>query len=513
MSQIDWIVAVILTVILVGLVLWSRRFAKDVSSFVIAGRKTRMWLGLSNNNAAGLGLVTIAYMAQEGFRHGFSIAWIALINAIVAIALFGFIGFGVERFRASKAMTGGQFQEMRYSRGLRLLVGFVMAIGGILNMAAFPIVGATFVSKFLGWPDNFEIFGQTIPTIAAATAVMIFLAVFFTVVCGQVGVMLTDYIQGLVIMTGLFLITWVIFRQTGVVQIKQTLETQMGPSAFNPFLLGGYGFMWAIWYVAQVVMSPFSLGPLMNRNASADNPKVVRRMFLLSYTFGQGKQLLMITLGVAAFVVIGRTMMHEGMEPKQYELIATPMYLHSICPPILMGLLFTAFLFAFISTNDTYLLSWSSIIVNDLICASRRKPMSPKQHIWVIRITVVGIGLFLYFWGIYYISGSKTTILNYLMLAGTMLSGAAIAMIFGLYWNRANTAGAYAATLTSMILPPIDLTLRRISPGFYKLSPQQAGLITIMTAIILLLICGLISNKPTKWVDYGEIVRKSEKYD
>ena len=72
MSQIDWIVAVILTVILVGLVLWSRRFAKDVSSFVVAGRKTRMWLGLSNNNAAGLGLVTIAYMAQEGFRHGFS---------------------------------------------------------------------------------------------------------------------------------------------------------------------------------------------------------------------------------------------------------------------------------------------------------------------------------------------------------------------------------------------------------------------------------------------------------
>lgn len=125
----DWLISLVFLGLLIGLIFWTRKFVKDVSGFVVAGRKTRMWLGLSNNNAAGLGLASIAYGCQEGYRNGFSLAWLSIIGSSVALVLFGIFGFGIERLRASQAMTGGQFHEMRYARGLRLLVGSVSEIG------------------------------------------------------------------------------------------------------------------------------------------------------------------------------------------------------------------------------------------------------------------------------------------------------------------------------------------------------------------------------------------------
>ena len=139
--------------------------------------------------------------------------------------------------------------------------------------------------------------------------------------------------------------------------------------------------------------------------------------------------------------------------------------------------------------------------------------MSPREHIWLLRIIIICIGVFLYFWGVYFVDNVNTTILDYILLTGTMFTGAAIAMLAGLYWKRANTAGAYAATLVGMIFPMIDLTLRRTNVQYYKLNPQQAGMITIATAVLLFVILSVASKRPTKWIDYSKAVRESEAND
>ena len=514
MTSLDWILAAGLTLILVWVVVISRRFSKDVSTFIVGGRKTRMWLGLSNDNSGGLGLVAIAYLGQEGFRHGFSLTWIYLIGAVMVVVVFGICGFGIQRFRASKAMTGGQFHEMRYSRGLRLIVGIGLGMGGILNMAAFPIIGARFITAFLAWPNEINLMGATIPIVPVLTACMILLAVFFAVVCGQVGVILTDYIQGVVIMGGLFAINWIIFSNVGIGAIKDTLDAEMGSSAFNPFVWGSYGILWIVWRLASHMSSPFCFGPQMAKNAAAENPKVTRMLALVTQTFAQGKTLLMISLGVGAFIALHKTARPEGMEQAAFERIVTPMYLASITPPILKGLLLSAFIFAFISTNDTYILSWSSIIVNDVVCVFKRKSLSTKQHLWLLRITIISIGVFLYFWGVFIVDKLGNTILNYLTLTGSMFFGAAVAMIAGLYWKRANTAAAYCAVLSGIILPIVHLTLQNtLPPETYTIPDRIAGLATIFTSAILLVIVSLLSHKPTRFIDYSEAVKQSEAND
>ena len=511
MTQIDWILAITLFVMLVGAAVYSRRYMKDVSSFIVAGRKARMWLNLSNSNSGGLGLVAIAFVAQQGYLYGLGYVWVSLFTALVASVLFGIFGFGIERFRASKAMTAGQYHEMRYSKALRILTGIICGIGGVVNMAAFPITGALFIMSFLNWPEQCVIMGYHFQTLHLLTAFMIFSAVFFAVICGQIGVLVTDYIQGLIIMTGLFAITYLILEKTGgFSSIGQTLSTQMGEVAFNPFLKKStYGWIWFLWVLLAGIWSPFCFGPAITKNASADNPKVVRYMTLLSYLFGQGKTIIMLLLGVGAFIALGHNV-PAGVDEKTYTLSATAIYIGQICPSVLKGLLLAAFLAAFISTNDTYFLSWSSIWVNDVICPLKKKPLSREKHLLALRIVVILIGIFLYVWGVLY--KIEDTLLEYLMLTGVMWLGGGIAVVFGLYWRKANTYGAYGAVISAIVLPTIHLILQKTYPG-YDIPTKLAGVVTIIVSVMLMVILSLAINVPTKFVDYSQAVKESEEKD
>lgn len=507
MSLFDWTISGILSFVLIISVIFCRRYSRDVSSFIVGGRKTKMWLGLSNNNSGGLGLVSIAYLSQEGFRHGYAITWIFFISSVLIIVLFGIFGFGIERLRASEAMTPGQYHEMRYSRKLRILIGCVQGFGGILNMAAFPVVGAAFLVSYLDWPSIFQLHTFELPTIPIISFLMISLAVIFAMTCGQVGVILTDYIQGIVIMIGLFVLNYVIFKCYGIERIRGILEANHGKSAFNPFLLGSYGTLWMLWSIIQWTLAPFSSPAIINKNASADNPKVVRLMALIVTAFGQGKMLLMITLGVGAFVAL------NGIIPDDAGFVstATPEYLRTITPPLMMGLLFTAFLYAFVSTNDTCYLSYASVIMNDIVCPLKNKPFSVKGHMRALRLIIFIIGIFVYLWGVIYTPPS--TILEYLLLTGTMCLGSSVALIFGLYWKRANTPAAYAAVISTLIIPIIHLTMKQLFPDKYNVSMQQAGIGAICVSIFFMIFISLVFKCRTKFRDYGKIVRESEKKD
>ena len=106
--------------------------------------------------------------------------------------------------------------------------------------------------------------------------------------------------------------------------------------------------------------------------------------------------LLLLMLPVAAYVVMhnpafaGITaeaqQVLSGIENTTIQKQMTvPIVLSKMLPVGLMGLFCAVMMAAFISTHDTYLHSWGSIFIQDVILPFRKKPFSPKQHIWLLR--------------------------------------------------------------------------------------------------------------------------------
>ena len=71
-----------------------------------------------------------------------------------------------------------------------------------------------------------------------------------------------------------------------------------------------------------------------------------------------------------------------------------PFVLSEILPVGLIGAFAALMLAAFISTHDTYLHSWGSIFIQDVIMPFRKKPFDKETHIKVLRYSIFGVAVF-----------------------------------------------------------------------------------------------------------------------
>jgi SSS family solute:Na+ symporter len=151
---LDWVIVIAylagsLTVGLLG-----KRFLGDVSHFLVAGRELGLYVGIATLAATEIGTITFMYNAELGYRFGFAAFAAALISGLVMIFV-GRTGFIISRFRQLKLMTVPEYFEVRYSRGLRLVTGILVALGGILNMGVFLKIEGEFLTIVSGIPVRY----------------------------------------------------------------------------------------------------------------------------------------------------------------------------------------------------------------------------------------------------------------------------------------------------------------------------------------------------------------------
>ena len=179
--------------------------------------------------------------------------------------------------------------------------------------------------------------------------------------------------------------------------------------------------------------------------------------------------------GIAALAVI-------GIIPESQT--ALPQMLIRIIPSGLIGFIMIGFLAASMSTYDSYLLAFSAILGQDIIAPLIRKPLDEKRRMQLIRIGIIVIAIFIYFWGVYY--EFTETVFRYIALTGSLaFAGTLTGIVGGIYWKKASTRGAYMAFAASAIPPIISLFIPEISP-------TNAGLLSFVLAPLSLVIGSLI---------------------
>ena len=139
-----------------------------------------------------------------------------------------------------------------------------------------------------------------------------------------------------------------------------------------------------------------------------------------------------------------------------------PFVLSEVLPVGLLGAFAALMLAAFISTHDTYLHSWGSIFIQDVIMPFRDKPFDKDTHIKVLRYSIFGVAVFIFLFSLLF-SQSQKIALYFAVTAAIFSGGCGAVIIGGLYWDRGTTAAAWTAMVVGAVIGVGGTLVKQIS--------------------------------------------------
>ncbi len=475
MHWIDWCIVLGLLVGIVAAAISTKKCIQSIADFLAANRCAGRYLLCISQGTAGLGSISIVAFFEMYYKAGLTADWWHLIMTPLAL-IIALSGWVIYRYRETRVMTMAQFFEVRYSKGIRVYAGILGWLAGIINFGIFPAVGARFMIYFCGFPHYpVNILGRDIDLVyAGVMVVMLGIALFFVFIGGQIAIMVTDFIQGVFTNIVFIVILGAIFWMFDWSTIIDTLrEAPKDASMIQPFqtskvegfnifffLIGAFTYVygWKAWQGSQ------------GYNASARTAHEAKMAGILGEWRGLVFTVVAMFLPIGAFVI----MHHSGYEqvvanamgvldgienPQIREQMTVPVVLSKALPVGMIGLLCATMLAANTATHDTYLHSWGSMFIQDVILPFRKKPFTPKQHMRMLRFSIFFVAVFIFFFSLLY--EQNDLIFMFFAITGAIyIGGAGSLIIGGLYWKRGSTSGAWVALTTGWVVAVSGMILR-----------------------------------------------------
>lgn len=473
MQWIDWAVIAALIGVVLGTGLFTRRYVRGVADYLSANRCAGRYLLTVAEGMAGLSAVLLVANYEKFYSAGFPAFWWQqlLIPVSLLVAITGFIRY---RFRETRALTMAQFFEMRYSRKFRVFSGLVCWIAGILNYGIFPGVTARLLIYFCGLPDSFELFGMMVPTLPVVMFLMLAMALFLTLNGGQIALLVTDFIQGqfaLVVMIGLVIFLLLKFDwETIMAALRAVPENK---SMLNPYKQSEIGDFSVQFFLMLAFMRFYTFMAWQGSQgyfSSARNPHEAKMAGILGVWRSIVTDFTLVLAPVVAYMVFHHVAYAADAEVIQASLntiadaqvqvqMRTPLMMVHFLPAGLVGLFAAMAIATAISTDDTYLHSWGSIFVQDVLLPFKKKKLSQEDHLKWLRWAVVGTAAFVFLYSLLF--PLEQYIFMYWQVTGAIFTGGAGAVIIGgLYWKRGTATGAWAAMISGSLLALVSMVLR-----------------------------------------------------
>lgn len=425
-SILDWTILALYIAVIFYVGVRGKRYISDSSDFLVAGRSMGLYVGMISLVATEIGIITYMYYAEMGVLYGFTACLAGVVTASVYV-IVGKTGFVIKRFRELELVTIPHFFENKYGSDVRVLVGVLMAVGGALNFGVFPIIEATFLNIVTGIPQSYILWTMV---------VLIVVVLAYTALGGMVSVIITNYVQYVVLVIGMLIITFYCFYSVGWTAMVNTVQVELGEKGFDPFQHPVFGWKFIVWQTLTWFAIVTVWAPIAARTFSSESPDTVKRIFVWTGFLALGRAVLPFIWGIAALTYLGGKV--------EVSIEATPIFLRDVLPVGILGLVVAAMLAASMSTYSGYLLAWSSVISQDVILPLVKRPLGARAQLRINRATVLLLALFIIVWGLFYIIPDATYF--YLQMTGNIfLAGTFWAVVGGLYWRKAHRLGAYCS--------------------------------------------------------------------
>ena len=391
MHWIDWCIVAAVTAFVTFLAYGTKKYTKSVADFLAANRCAGKYLLGIADGISGLGAIAIIAYFQEYYEAGFTGMWWGWMRVplFLMITLSGWI---IYRFRATRAFTMAQFFEIRYSKNFRIFTGVIAFVAGIVNFGIFPAVTARFFEHFCGLPPSFAAFGIQISTYPLIMVILIAIALLFTFMGGQITVIVTDFVQGFFVNIMFVVILAYLLIKLGWGDISEALTAAPeGLSPVNPFDTGkleNFNFVFYAVWSAIIVYQYKAWQGSQAYNSSAKSAHEAKMAGILGTFREFGQMLFLLMLPLCAYTLLHHADYASQAEnvnaalnsidnPEVRSQMITPIAIRHLLPIGLAGALAAVMVVASISVHDTYLHSWGSIFIQDVIMPFRKNHSNP----------------------------------------------------------------------------------------------------------------------------------------
>ena len=508
LSFIDWLIVALVLAGMIYSVSMTKGLMKSVTDFLSAGRTAGRYVLSVSSGVAGLGAISIVMFMEMGFVAGFALSWWGLSQGIIILAIT-MSGWVIYRFRMTRSLTLAQFFEKRYSRNFRIFAGIVAFFAGIINFGIFPAVGAQFFINYCGLPESF----LGIPMYPLVMILLLGVALYFVYTGGQIAVIIADFFQGVFVTLVLFGIALFLFFNVSWDQVTESLEQTPlklareeiadlrledsfealtedeqnkkifdinnkyeNSSRINPFKTShveDFNFWYFLIGIIGVMYGTLGWQGSQGYNSSAKSAHEAKMGSVLAGFRGLPQGLFMFLVPVLVYVFMNHPDYQSVADSVNSSLASlstdtlrsqmrAPFVLSEVLPVGLLGAFAALMLAAFISTHDTYLHSWGSIFIQDVIMPFREKPFDKDTHIKVLRYSIFGVAVFIFLFSLLF-SQSQKIALYFAVTAAIFSGGCGAVIIGGLYWDRGTTAAAWTAMVVGAVIGVGGTLVKQVS--------------------------------------------------
>lgn len=523
---VDWMIVLLVLVGMIYSVSFTSGLMKSVTDFLSAGRSAGRYVLSISSGVAGLGAISIIMFLEMGFVSGFSMAWWGLSQGIIILAIT-MSGWVIYRFRSTRCLTLAQFFEKRYSRRFRIFTGIVAFSAGIINFGIFPAVGAQFFISYCGLPESFV----GVPMYPLVMVLLLSVSLYFVYTGGQIAVIIADFFQGIFVTVVLLIIVLFLFFTVGWDQVTEALEqtpiqlaqeeivkVKDGPeflnmteveqnikieeintrfensSRINPFKTShveDFNFWYFFIGIIGVMYGTMGWQGSQAYNSSAKSAHEAKMGAVLAGFRGIPQGLFFLLAPVIIYVFMNHpdyasiadsvsvTLSEFDTDALRTQLRA-PLVLSEILPVGLLGAFAALMLAAFISTHDTYLHSWGTILIQDVIMPFRDKPFDKETHLKVLRYSIFGVAIFIFLFSLLFQQNQKIA-LFFAITAAIFAGGSGAVIIGGLYWKRGTTAAAWTSMIVGAVIGVGGIIVKQVSESWLADPSSLVGLKEIIT--------------------------------
>ena len=236
MTWYNWLIVILPLAGVFYMAFHTRKYIRGIPDFLAGGRLCGRYLISVGQMEGGMSVMLLIAYIEVHYRTGFSTGFWSNFSAPIMLIL-SLTGFVTYRLRETKALSIGQFLEMRYSRSFRLFCAFIRTTVELLSNAILPAISARFFIYLLGIPHYVDIFGFKIQSLALVIALVLILASFILLAGGSLALLITDTLQGLLTYPIIFIFTmYIILSFSWWDEIVPVMADRIpGESFINPY--------------------------------------------------------------------------------------------------------------------------------------------------------------------------------------------------------------------------------------------------------------------------------------